>query len=99
MTYQASKQSSKKTDFIIDLIWWGLLRLVPISVQNNNKRIPEDFISILKLSRKHIFPMAYRLITMCNRHIVISLLQGEQLRDGYSLLVLLMVLVYSLVRF
>ena len=28
--YQASKQASKKTDFTVDPIWWGLLRLAPI---------------------------------------------------------------------
>ena len=26
---QASKQASKKTDFTVDLIWWGSLRLAP----------------------------------------------------------------------
>ena len=35
MTYQASKksskQASKKTDFTVDLLWWGSLRLAPIS--------------------------------------------------------------------
>ena len=25
----ASKQASKKTDFTVDLIWWGSLRLAP----------------------------------------------------------------------
>ena len=37
MTYEASrqaikqaiKQASKKTDFTVDLIWWGSLRLAP----------------------------------------------------------------------
>ena len=28
---QANKQASKKTDFTVDPIWWGLLRLAPIS--------------------------------------------------------------------
>ena len=28
---QVSNQASKKTDFTVDLIWWGLLRLAPIS--------------------------------------------------------------------
>ena len=28
MTYQASK----KTDFTVDLIWWGSLRLTPIII-------------------------------------------------------------------
>ena len=27
---QASKQASKKTDFTVDPIWWGSLRLAPI---------------------------------------------------------------------
>ena len=27
-----SKQASMKTDFIVDLTWWGLLRLAPITV-------------------------------------------------------------------
>ena len=27
---QASKQASKKTDFTVDLTWWGSLRLAPI---------------------------------------------------------------------
>ena len=27
----SSKQTSKKTDFTVDLIWWGLLRLAPIN--------------------------------------------------------------------
>ena len=26
---QALKQASKKTDFTVDLIWWGSLRLAP----------------------------------------------------------------------
>ena len=29
-TKQARNQASKKTDFIVDLIWWGSLRLAPI---------------------------------------------------------------------
>ena len=29
MTYQATK----KTDFTVDLIWWGLLRLAPIIIR------------------------------------------------------------------
>ena len=29
--WQAYKQASKQTDFTVDLIWWGLLRLTPIS--------------------------------------------------------------------
>ena len=29
---QAIKQSSKKTDFTADLIWWGSLRLAPIII-------------------------------------------------------------------
>ena len=32
--YQASKQASKKTDFTVDLIWWGSLRLAPIIISN-----------------------------------------------------------------
>ena len=32
MTYQASKQASKKTDFTVDLLWWGSLRLAPINI-------------------------------------------------------------------
>ena len=31
MTYQASK----KTDFTVDLLWWGLLRFAPIKITNN----------------------------------------------------------------
>ena len=27
---QTSKQASKKTDFTVDLTWWGLLRFAPI---------------------------------------------------------------------
>ena len=27
---QAIKQASKKTDFTVDLIWWGSLKLTPI---------------------------------------------------------------------
>ena len=34
MTYQASKQASKKTDFTVDLQWWGSLRLAPINTVN-----------------------------------------------------------------
>ena len=28
-----SKQASKKTDFTVDLTWWGSLRLAPIMLQ------------------------------------------------------------------
>ena len=29
---QEIKQASKKTDFTVDLLWWGSLRLAPINV-------------------------------------------------------------------
>ena len=32
LTYQASMQASKKTDFTVDPIWWGSLRLAPIII-------------------------------------------------------------------
>ena len=28
----SSKQANKKTDFTVDLIWWGLLRLTSINL-------------------------------------------------------------------
>ena len=30
-------QASKKTDFTVDLIWWGLLRLAPINFAQTHK--------------------------------------------------------------
>ena len=30
LMYQTSKHASKKTDFTVDPIWWGSLRLAPI---------------------------------------------------------------------
>ena len=29
MTYQASNQSIKKTNFTVDLLWWGSLKFAP----------------------------------------------------------------------
>ena len=29
MTYQVSMQASEKTDFTVDLLWWGSLSLAP----------------------------------------------------------------------
>ena len=55
MTYQASKQAinqaskqsikqaSKKTDFTVDLIWWGSLRLTPIM---NSWYYPQNIFNI-----------------------------------------------------
>ena len=32
MMYQASKQSSKRPEFTVELIWWGSLQLTPITL-------------------------------------------------------------------
>ena len=42
MTYQASGQSNQKTDFTIDLIWWGFLRLALIKNSNLRKELSRD---------------------------------------------------------
>ena len=31
------KVSSKKTDFTVDLTWWGLLTLAPITAKNSSQ--------------------------------------------------------------
>ena len=33
---KAINQTSKKTDFTADLLWWGLLRLAPINDQSKS---------------------------------------------------------------
>ena len=48
MTYQASK----KTDFTVDLIWWGSLRLAPIT-NNIYLRFPIMLALFLMLSMTH----------------------------------------------
>ena len=45
---QASKQASKKTDFTVDPIWWGLLRLAPIIAKHNFEHNRLDFGAVLK---------------------------------------------------
>ena len=53
MMYQVSKQSSKKTEFTIDLIWWGSSQLSEIVITELATNLLESDIETLQICTMH----------------------------------------------
>ena len=51
--YQVSKQSSKKTEFTIDLIWWGSSQLSEIVITELATNLLESDMETLQICTMH----------------------------------------------